>query len=222
MRKKCAYCGEQAQTVDHVIPKCLYPKSIGNQKVQRLTVPSCNKCNSEFSDDEQHFRNIITVGGHNTAIVNELYYDKVYRSFSEKKSLRHFWQLVNNMEEINTPNGKRHIIYPMKDKKFERILRKIFRGLGYHHFECCVSNENIKVDILRDKIPEFILEGAKWYNFVPEVFEYIFDIYLTDEGYISCWMVKFFENRYFLGTINMTEEMMFDRERVIDLRKELT
>jgi len=35
-------------------------------------------------------------------------------------------------------------------------------------------------------------------------------------------MVKFFENRYFLGTINMTEEMMFNRERAIDIRKELT
>ena len=219
MGKKCAYCGEQAQSVDHVIPKSLYPKSIRNQNVRRLTVPSCNKCNTEFSDDEEHFRNIITVGGHNTAIVNELYYDKVYPSFS--KSLRHFRQLVGNMKGVDTPNGKRHIIYPMNDSKFERILRKIFRGLGYHHFGCCVQNENISVDVLRDKIPEFI-EGAKWYNFVPEVFEYIFDIYLIDEGYISCWMVKFFENRYFLGTINMTEEMMFDRERAIDLRKELT
>jgi len=220
MRKKCAYCGGEAETDDHVVPKNLYPKSIRNRNVQLLTVPSCNKCNAGFSDDEEHFRNIIVLGGHNTEIVNELYHNKIHPSFSERKSVRHFWQLVGNLKEIDTPDGKRLIIYPMKDKKFERILRKIFSGLGYYHFGCCVPKENMKVDVLKYQVPEFITK-AKWCNRVPEVFEYIFDIYLVDDGFISCWLIKFFESRYYWGIINMTEEMIFDRERAIDLREDL-
>jgi len=217
MKKKCAYCGGEANTDDHVIPKNLYPKSIRNQNVQLLTVPSCKKCNEGFSDDEEHFRNILVFGGHNNEIVNELYHDKVYPSFSERKSMRHFWQLVDSMEEIDTSSGKKHIIFPIKDIKFERVLRKIFRGLGYKHFRCCLSKEHIKVGVFQYQMPEF-LKKEKWYNCVPEVFSYIFYIFLVDDGLFSCWLFKFFESRYYWGTINITEEMTYNVERVIDLR----
>lgn len=217
MKKKCAYCGGEADTKDHVIPKNLYPESIRNRNVQLLTVPSCKKCNEGFSDDEEHFRNILVLGGKNTETVNELYNNNVYPSFSKKKSLRHFWQLVDSMENIDTSDSKRHIIYPMKDIKFERILRKIFCGLGYKHFSCCVPKENIKVDVLKYQVPEFLTK-LNWFKIVPEVFEYFFYIYLVDEGFISCWLIKFFESRYYWGKINMIKEMSFNSERIIDLR----
>jgi len=216
MEKKCAYCGGLAETDDHVIPKNLYPMSIRKQNVQLLTVPSCYKCNAGFSDDEEHFRNIITVGGYNTPIVNELFHDKVHPSFSKGKSLRHLNQLLTNMNEINTPNGKRHIIYPMQDEKFVRILKKIFSGLSFYHFRSCIPKESINVDVLKYEIPKLIIE-ANWHNIVPEVFEYIFDIYITDQGYVSLWMVKFYENRYYVGKIDMPEEMI-SNEQAIDLR----
>lgn len=216
MAKKCAYCGGLSNTNDHVIPKNLYPISIRKQNVQLLTVPSCDKCNAGFSDDEEHFRNIITVGGYNSPIVNELFYYKVYPSFSNRKSLRHLHQLWNDMNEINTSNGKRHIIYPMRDKKFVRILKKIFSGLCFYHFRNYIPKENIYVDVLKDEIPKFIIE-ENWYNIVPEVFEYLFGIYITEEGYVSLWMIRFFENRYYLGKINIPEIMHY--EQAIDLRR---
>jgi len=216
MENKCAYCGELAKTVDHIIPKNLYPMSIRKQNIQLLTVPSCYKCNAGFSDDEEHFRNIITVGGNNTPIVNELFWYKVYPSFSKRKSLRHLNQLLTDMNEINLQNGKRHIIYPMQDEKFVRILKKIFNGLFFYHFRNCIPKENITVDVLKYGIPKFIIE-ATWYNIVPKVFEYIFGIYITNEGYVSLWMIKFFENRYFMGKINMPKEIISDVQ-AIDLR----
>ena len=49
---QCAYCGGRAETRDHVPPKCLlekpFPKNL-------LTVPSCRRCNENFSSDEQYF-----------------------------------------------------------------------------------------------------------------------------------------------------------------------
>ena len=217
MSKKCTYCGKEANTKDHVIPKELYPKSIRNQNIQLITVPSCKKCNAGFSDDEEHFRNVIVLGGNITDSVSELFRNKVYTSFFKRKSTRHFWQLVDSMKEIDTPSGKRHIIFPIKDKKVERVLKKIFCGLGYKHFKGCVSKENIAVGVFHYQIPEFF-KKEKWYNCVPEIFAYIYYIFLFDDVLFSCWLIKFFESRYFWGRFNLTEEMTYDTERVIDLR----
>ena len=39
----CAYCGAQGVKLEreHAIPSCLYPKSRGASRVQRITVLSC-------------------------------------------------------------------------------------------------------------------------------------------------------------------------------------
>src|SRR3990172_3746850 len=61
--KSCAYCGKITTKTDkeHVFPKCLYPKR--KSKVQRLTIPSCRDCNSNWSEDEAHFRNVLVLAG---------------------------------------------------------------------------------------------------------------------------------------------------------------
>jgi len=53
----CIYCCQnQADTRDHVPPKCLlrtpYPSDI-------WTVPACHHCNKSFSMDEEYFRLIV-------------------------------------------------------------------------------------------------------------------------------------------------------------------
>jgi hypothetical protein len=69
-----------ADTVDHVIPRCLYPESTGSL-AQRLTVPACEACNKSWSDDEAHFRTIMTLAGEANAVATELWAGKVARSF---------------------------------------------------------------------------------------------------------------------------------------------
>ena len=112
MSNICAYCGKPADTVDHVIPKGLYPESIRSNSPQLLTVPACRECNESFSDDEEHFRNVITVMGEASGAVKELFNDKVHKSFVTGKSLRHFRQMVDMMKECQRPEGKRYLVYP--------------------------------------------------------------------------------------------------------------
>ena len=56
---RCVYCGDPADTMDHVFPSCLYPCSKRDTNLQLLTVPACSKCNEEWSKDEGHFRDVL-------------------------------------------------------------------------------------------------------------------------------------------------------------------
>jgi hypothetical protein len=48
----CVYCGEEATTSDHVIPRCLLEKPYPSNLP---TVPSCADCNNGYSKDEEYF-----------------------------------------------------------------------------------------------------------------------------------------------------------------------
>lgn len=217
MNKVCAYCGGRASTFDHVVPKGLYPMSARKGNIQLLTVPACTKCNESYSDDEEHFRNVITCLGENLPLVSELFYDKVNASFVKGKSLRHLRQLVDLMKAYENSEGKRYVIYPMKDERFVRILKKIFRGLAFHHFGCQISEENIWIDVLKYVIPQGLLDNVIWYNYQPNIFEYIYEIYEVENSYKSCWFLKIFKTRNFIGIIDMRENMDFDKEICVKL-----
>jgi hypothetical protein len=56
----CVYCGRQATTKDHVVPRCLlekpYPPNLP-------TVPSCRACNQSYSKDEEYFLAVMAQSG---------------------------------------------------------------------------------------------------------------------------------------------------------------
>lgn len=215
--KICAYCGSTASDTDHVIPKNIYPKSVRMKNIRLLTVPACKKCNASYSDDEEHFRNVIVCAGENAPIINELFYDKVNASFVKRKSLRHLRQLCDLMKEHQSPDGKRHIIYPMQDARFVRILKKILRGLAFHHFHCPVPEEDIWIDVLKYAIPPALLDNVKWYNYEPDIFEYHYEICKVESAYESYWLLKIFGTRQFIGRIDMRENMDFDKINCVNL-----
>ncbi len=47
------------------------------------------------------------------------------------------------------PSGQRYIVYPGQDARITRVIRKIVRGLSYHHgLPMPVYDEQIWVDVL--------------------------------------------------------------------------
>ena len=56
---ECVYCGTLGYiTNDHVPPKCLFPP---DARLNLVTVPACEKCNSGFRLDDEYFRVIISL-----------------------------------------------------------------------------------------------------------------------------------------------------------------
>lgn len=204
MKKKCAYCGKpEADTVDHVIPRSLYPKSIGSSAV-RLTVPCCEACNRSWSDDEAHFRTMMALAGEPNAVATELWTGKIARSFREADGKRRFLDVWANMEAVLTPAGERHKIYPASDTRFIRVLRKIVRGLHYHHkLGDPVPDNMVGAGLLRYHVPEEITEAMPRYEFGRDVFEYQFETFdqFPDIPMSSGWLLTFFGNKNFAGWV---------------------
>jgi len=209
--KRCAYCGALApETKDHVIPHELYPPSKSNSKIQRLTVPACEKCNNGWSDDEPHFRTLLTLAGEPNAAVRELWDGVVNRSLREKDGPRRLEDAWNQMRPIETRDGLRHKIYPASDERFLRVLRKIVRGLHYHEREYHVSDDLVSVDILRTEIPSEFLDAMPVYHREPEIFKYQFEVFDTFEDIpmSSTWLLTFFENRKFIASVWKSRETL--------------
>ncbi len=186
-----------------MIPHELYPPSKSNSKIQRLTVPACEKCNNGWSDDEAHFRTLLTLAGEPNAAVRELWDGVVNRSLREKDGPRRLEDAWNQMRPIETSDGLRHKIYPASDERFLRVLRKIVRGLHYHEREYHVSDDLVSVDILRTEIPSEFLDVMPVYHREPDIFKYQFEVFdaFEDIPMSSAWLLTFFETRKFTASV---------------------
>jgi hypothetical protein len=207
MNTKCAYCGVRvAVDREHVIPNCLYPALKATSKVQRLTVPSCRTCNNGWSDDEAHFRNVMLLAGEPNDAVNELWNTTAARSFQHKDGRRRLRDLVEMMNLIKTQEGERHMIFPAKDERVMRVIKKVVRGLcHYHKVLTPVSETRVWVDVLKYIVPLAFLDEMSIHHREQDIFEYRYRV-LNEEGIHSAWLLTFFEQRTFIGIVSMSEE----------------
>lgn len=203
--KSCGYCGISGVklTKDHVIPRLLYPSSKSKSKVQRLTISACKECNNGWSDDEAHFRNVLMLCGEANQVAKELFNSDVTRAFHNKDGKRRIFDLWEIMRPVQTPTGDRHAIYPAEDSRFLRILKKIVRGLHFHHLGRLISNEMVTAELLTFVIPQEFVEIAPIFHFESDIFSYqVFNFSDVNEMPISSfWTLTFFENKKFVAYV---------------------
>jgi hypothetical protein len=204
--KRCAYCENEASTVDHVIPKSLYPSSLASSKVQRITVESCESCNNGWSNDEAHFRNVLLLAGDPNSAVRELWEGKAQRSFTYADGSKRARDLVGQLVPVETPEGERHLIYPGRDDRVLRIVRKIVRGLCHHHgLLSPIQDSQVLADIQRFEVqPEFLAEMEHCHA-EKDVLEYRFGV-VDERGIHSGWLLTFFgRTPFFCIVLRSTE-----------------
>jgi hypothetical protein len=199
MSKKCAFCDNEATTKEHVFPSNLYTESKNNSKVQRLTVPACNQCNNSWSDDEAHFRNIITLAGKPNTVVNELW-ETLQRSLNKKDGRKRLKDILVQMKPEKVGNSDVFKVFPGNDKKVIRVMKKIIRGLCYKHYIKTIPDSQVRTDILKYKIPEMFLEEMKYAHREKDIVEYFFDE-IDDSEIHSVWFITFFERTTFIGIV---------------------
>jgi hypothetical protein len=188
----CAYCGGAPSTDDHVVPRALYPPSKATSRFQRITVDACQACNNGWSDDESHFRNVLLLAGDPNPAVRELWEGKTRRSFTYADGLKRVRDLAAQIEPVDMPEGGRHMIYPAKDERVLRIVRKVVRGLCHHHkLLSAVQDNQVVADIQRFQIPEAFLSEMTSAHAEEDVLQYRYG--LVDEPEIhSGWLLNFF------------------------------
>lgn len=204
-KKTCGYCGKTLSNYDmeHVFPKCLYPSPKKQSKVQRLTIPSCNKCNNGWADDEAHFRNVLMVAGEPNSPSREIWDGPVLRSFDEVDGNKRINDLFHLMKPINTDEGIRYMIYPAEDDRVLRVVRKIVRGLcHYHQVLSPVSDHQVWVEILKyQPPPEYLETEMEYHHRERDIAEYWYQIF--DEGEVhSAWIISFYNRVNFIGRVS--------------------
>jgi hypothetical protein len=94
------------------------------------------------------------------------------------------------------------MIYPAQDESVRRVLKKVIRGLSHFHgIESAVPEERVWVDVLKYHIPDELRAKVQFHHREPDIFEYWYQTY-DDEELSSVWVLRFFEQRTFIGSIS--------------------
>jgi hypothetical protein len=197
--RRCAYCGgENAFTKDHVISRSLYPPlepSKAKPKVRRITVPACQACNKSWSADEAHFRNMLLLCGNPTPTVRKLWERKTRRSFLYPDGKKQARDLAAQI--VITQSGS-HMVYPARDERVMRLVRKVVRGLSYYHkVRWPISDDESWADVQRFDIQSDFFVAMQSFHVEKEIFQYRFSV-MDDPNFNSCWVLRFFERTPFL------------------------
>jgi hypothetical protein len=134
---QCAYCKRPATTHDHIPPKRLFTPPLPHNLI---TVPACVECNHGSSDDDEVFRNELSIMagsfGESAKAAERL--QPTMRGIRRNKAVLKKMVLGATPVERYSPGG----IYlglgyavPVTPEAHRRVLNRIVRGLYWHHFE---------------------------------------------------------------------------------------
>ncbi len=201
--RRCAYCGKVGKTTkEHVIPSCFYPPSRATSRVQRITIPACRPCNDGWADDEAHTKHVLLVAGESNAAVQELW-PSAWRAMTiADDGQRRLLDLVAQLVPTAVGGRERHVIYPGRDPRVVRVVRKIVRGLCAHHgVGTAIPDDRVWADVLDPPPPPELLNGIELHHAEPDIVEYWYDMSGAPPAIQSMWFLRFFERRDFVALV---------------------
>lgn len=219
----CAYCGKTRMTEEeHVVARSFALEEM-EKNCHWVIVRSCPKCNRRFSKDEPYIRGFVTVinAVGETLIKDAMFEGPVLRNWRRPESRGDF---TRTMHMIRKPDGsglssenellteKNLVIVP--DENVLRGMRKIVRGLYYHHFtekrglEQVLPDSQVSVTPFYDFTEERrqCMYGLPNVHFIHEaVFGYAFaecsEGMLDLPGVDSIWLLNWCKGPMFAGIV---------------------
>ena len=214
----CTYCGEAALvTRDHIPPVSLFPKPRPSNLV---TVPSCRKCNSGASMDDEYFRLNLSIRHSAKRPLSKSVADAALRGLGRDQHARFrktFFQGVREVD-IKTLDGiyiGRSGAYDVDLARLDKVVMRIVRGLYFHHYDNPLPTwcevDVWCVDGFGRADPSVIQTLQSWIIRLQQeppteigggVFKYwhcLADGDGQSDGYSSVWLLLFYESTAFFG-----------------------
>jgi len=217
---KCVYCGEEKKTNrDHVVSKNLFPKSY--QKKNPIIVPSCDKCNKNFSLDEEYFRIfLVNLAQEHSQYAQDLFFSKIKRSIQRRPQIGYkvFKQmdLVDFYTKSGIYMGKRTRIYITKDdrKRYFNILDKYIKGIFFYEFkEILPSEYKIKHFWGSEEMLDNFKYINKWNMDNKEIFAYGYSF--IPNTFRSIWAIIFYNSIFSISFVATEEDFkQFDKPKL--------
>lgn len=139
----CYICGKcEANSDDHIPPKCLFPtrfhKSIPH-------VPAHSTCNIQLSKEDTYLRDCFTLAcAHTNKIAKEVFHDTVVRSWTRPQAKTYWKYLKSQLSIIKSPYPNTEL-YKLDADRIKSQICRITRGLFYYHYGKPM-NLNLKLD----------------------------------------------------------------------------
>lgn len=201
--ERCTYCGEAADTKDHVIPKSFFNKEIrtSTSSPSMVLVPSCQQCNNFFSKYEKDARPELLMAGPTNDAVRSLFFGKVVRDLSRPEGRGSLMRLYAKLRPVTVDGCSRMEIVPHQSVDVTLVLRKIIRGLSRHHgLLWPVPDTGVDVHPMNTDLPEAFVDALEHHVCDPSVFRYGFCVTPLADLH-SVWRLTFYETRTFLGAV---------------------
>ena len=131
-KESCVYCGSSPEnlTVDHIPPKCLFPK--GTEDL--ITVPACSQCNNGASKDDEYFRQMIvfSIQSSDHPEAKEII-DRALRNLSREEAKDFTATYFDTLARCYVVNKQRWIEpsmkYPVELQRIGNVVFRIVKGL---------------------------------------------------------------------------------------------
>jgi hypothetical protein len=112
------------------------------------------------------------MAGESNDPVNELW-PKAHRGFRQVDGRRRLRDVRQLMEPVRVAGDDRWMIYPGRDDRVLRVVRKIVRGLSYFHgLGPITSDQRVWTDVLKYRIPDEMLKSVSLRHCEPDIFQY--------------------------------------------------
>jgi hypothetical protein len=142
----------------------------------------------------------------NTPTRTELWNTTVDRSFSQVDGWKRLKELAEQLKPVTVSGQDRHMIYPGNDSRVIRIIRKIVRGLSYYHnISWPLPDNRIFVDVLKYKVPDYLLNAMEFHDRDKDIVEYRFHV-LNEQDIQSAWIIAFFQTVPFIAMVSSGQE----------------
>jgi len=219
----CVYCGKfEPITLDHIPPKCLFPK---DKRDNLIKVPSCSRCHSEnkqVSQDDEYFRlKVVMRKGASAHPAAQEPLLAALRSLTRPASAGLRASVLNGLRvgEARSPFGiylGRVYGFESDPSRLARVITRVTKGLFFHELgfrlpdDCEVSVQddsrwiNLPDDdeLITHVIRPVLL--ADYHVFGDGVFTFRFR-HVDSEPWLSAWIFTFYQCTAFLSVTHSKE-----------------
>ena len=149
------------------------------------------------------------MSGDANELANEMWQGPISRSFDKPSGQTWLRDLRELLVPVETHDGPRHKVYPLKDERVMRIMKRIVRGLCHEHkIGTGFTEEQVFVDVFRFPIPPAFHTEFKRVSLGDDFcwYEYC-DCRDQDDGKLnSAWLIEFYSRTRFFCLISASAD----------------
>jgi hypothetical protein len=106
------------------------------------------------------------------------------------------------MVPVEVPGRSQFQVFPGRDERVVRVVRKVVRGLcHYHGLLTAVEECRVVADVLTVPIPPQFFALMEHHHREADICQYRYHL-VNDAGIHSAWLLTFFERPTFLVTVS--------------------